>query len=100
MMVLMAGFSSRAGGVRGGLRGSSGAPSRRAVCPASKRWFPSPAGGSRKMVSSRHAHPFRFEHRPLGESAMLRVVTYGQTSTNSIDTSPEAFQLLDSGEYP
>lgn len=35
-----------------------------------------------------------------GKSAMLRVVTYGDTSTNSIDTSPEAFQILDSGEYP
>jgi len=35
-----------------------------------------------------------------GKSALLRVVTYGQTSSNSIDTSPEAFQLLDSGEYP
>jgi expansin len=31
---------------------------------------------------------------------MLRVVTYGQTTTNSIDTSPEAFAILDSGEYP
>ncbi len=35
-----------------------------------------------------------------GKSAMLRVVTYGDTSSNSIDTSPEAYQLLDSGEYP
>jgi expansin (peptidoglycan-binding protein) len=35
-----------------------------------------------------------------GKSALLRVVTYGQTSNDSIDTSPEAFQLLDSGEYP
>jgi hypothetical protein len=35
-----------------------------------------------------------------GKSAMLRVVTYGGTSNDSIDTSPEAFQLLDSGEYP
>jgi expansin (peptidoglycan-binding protein) len=35
-----------------------------------------------------------------GKSAMLRVVTYGDTSTNSIDTSPEAFALLDSGEFP
>ncbi len=35
-----------------------------------------------------------------GKSAILRVVTYGQTSTNSIDTSPEAYNLLDSGEYP
>ena len=31
---------------------------------------------------------------------MLRVVTYGETTTNSIDVSPEAFALLDSGEYP
>jgi expansin (peptidoglycan-binding protein) len=35
-----------------------------------------------------------------GKSAMLRVVTYGDTTTNSIDTSPDAFALLDSGEYP
>jgi expansin (peptidoglycan-binding protein) len=35
-----------------------------------------------------------------GKSAMLRVVTYGDTSTNSIDVSPDAFALLDSGEFP
>lgn len=35
-----------------------------------------------------------------GKSALLRVVTYGDTSTNSIDVSPEAYQGLDSGEYP
>lgn len=35
-----------------------------------------------------------------GKSALLRVVTYGATSTNSIDVSPQAFALLDSGEYP
>ena len=35
-----------------------------------------------------------------GKSAILRVVTFGDTSQNSIDTSPEAFALLDSGEYP
>lgn len=35
-----------------------------------------------------------------GKSALLRVVTYGQTSTNSIDVSPQAYQILDAGEYP
>jgi expansin (peptidoglycan-binding protein) len=35
-----------------------------------------------------------------GKSALLRVVTYGATSANSIDVSREAFALLDSGEYP
>ena len=35
-----------------------------------------------------------------GKSATLRVVTYGETSPNSIDVSEEAFALLDSGEYP
>jgi expansin (peptidoglycan-binding protein) len=35
-----------------------------------------------------------------GKSATLRVVTYGETTANSIDVSPEAFELLDSGEYP
>lgn len=35
-----------------------------------------------------------------GKSAVLRVVTYGETSKNSIDVSPEAFAILDSGEYP
>jgi expansin (peptidoglycan-binding protein) len=37
---------------------------------------------------------------PKGKSAMLRVVTYGDTSTNSIDTSPDAYSILDDGEYP
>jgi expansin (peptidoglycan-binding protein) len=35
-----------------------------------------------------------------GKSALLRVVTYGDTTTNSIDTSPDAYALLNSGEYP
>jgi expansin (peptidoglycan-binding protein) len=35
-----------------------------------------------------------------GKSATLRVVTYGDTTPNSIDVSPEAFAILDSGEYP
>lgn len=35
-----------------------------------------------------------------GKSALLRVVTYGDTTPNSIDVSPEAYALLDSGEYP
>ena len=35
-----------------------------------------------------------------GNSAILRVVTYGQTTPNSIDVSPEAYALLDEGEYP
>lgn len=35
-----------------------------------------------------------------GRSALLRVVTYGETTTNSIDVSPEAFKILDDGEYP
>jgi expansin (peptidoglycan-binding protein) len=36
----------------------------------------------------------------LGKSALLRVVTYGDTAPNSIDVSPEAFAILDSGESP
>jgi expansin (peptidoglycan-binding protein) len=36
----------------------------------------------------------------MGKSALLRVVTYGDTTPNSIDVSPEAFAILDSGEYP
>ncbi|MCX5746739.1 MAG: hypothetical protein NT062_30055 [Proteobacteria bacterium] len=36
----------------------------------------------------------------MGKSALLRVVTYGDTTPNSIDVSPEAYALLDSGEYP
>ncbi len=35
-----------------------------------------------------------------GKSAMLRVVTYGDTSTDSMDVSPSAFQILNTGEYP
>jgi expansin (peptidoglycan-binding protein) len=35
-----------------------------------------------------------------GKSAVLRVVTYGATMGNSIDVSPQAFELLDTGEYP
>jgi expansin (peptidoglycan-binding protein) len=35
-----------------------------------------------------------------GKTALLRVVTYGETTDNSIDVSPEAFQILNSGEYP
>ena len=35
-----------------------------------------------------------------GRSAVLRVVTYGDTSPNSIDVSPDAYALLNGGEYP
>ena len=35
-----------------------------------------------------------------GKSLVLRVVTYGSTTTNSIDVSPEAYAILNSGEYP
>lgn len=35
-----------------------------------------------------------------GKSATLRVVTFGSTTPNSIDVSPDAFAILDSGEYP
>ena len=35
-----------------------------------------------------------------GKSAMLRVVTYGDTTPNSVDVSPQAYGVLDSGEYP
>jgi expansin (peptidoglycan-binding protein) len=35
-----------------------------------------------------------------GKTAILRVVTYGDTTTNSIDVSPEAYAILNSGEYP
>ncbi len=35
-----------------------------------------------------------------GKSALLRVVTYGDTTSNSIDVSPAAYQLLNSGEDP
>jgi hypothetical protein len=35
-----------------------------------------------------------------GKSAMLRVVTYGDTTSDSIDTSPQAFSILNVNEYP
>jgi len=35
-----------------------------------------------------------------GKSLLLRVVTYGDTTTNSIDVSQNAFDALSSGEYP
>ncbi len=35
-----------------------------------------------------------------GKTAILRVVTYGDTTMNSIDVSPDAYAMLDSGEYP
>lgn len=35
-----------------------------------------------------------------GRSAVLRVVTYGETTRNSIDVSPQAYDLLNDGEYP
>ncbi len=35
-----------------------------------------------------------------GKSGMLRVVTYGDTTTDSIDVSPEAYSFLNVGEYP
>jgi hypothetical protein len=35
-----------------------------------------------------------------GKSAMLRVVTYGDTTNDSIDTSPQAFSILNVNEYP
>lgn len=35
-----------------------------------------------------------------GKSALLRVVTYGDSSRNSVDVSPEAYTLLNSGESP
>jgi expansin (peptidoglycan-binding protein) len=35
-----------------------------------------------------------------GKSATLRVVTYGDTTNDSIDVSPQAFSILDSGEFP
>ena len=36
----------------------------------------------------------------MGKSLVLRVVTTGYTSKNSIDVSPEAYAILNSGEYP
>ncbi len=35
-----------------------------------------------------------------GSTALLRVVTYGDTSTNSIDTSQNAYDMLNEGENP
>ncbi len=35
-----------------------------------------------------------------GKEALLRVVTYGGTTANSIDVSQNAFDILNSGEYP
>lgn len=35
-----------------------------------------------------------------GKSAMLRVVTYGDTTNDSIDTSPQAYSILNVNEYP
>jgi expansin (peptidoglycan-binding protein) len=36
----------------------------------------------------------------MGKTALLRVVTYGDTTTNSIDVSQSAYDILNSGEYP
>jgi hypothetical protein len=36
----------------------------------------------------------------MGKTALLRVVTYGDTTNNSIDVSPQAYDILNSGEYP
>ncbi|HSI05896.1 MAG: hypothetical protein ACAI38_14050 [Myxococcota bacterium] len=35
-----------------------------------------------------------------GKEALLRVVTYGDTTKNSIDVSQNAFDILNSGEFP
>lgn len=35
-----------------------------------------------------------------GKTALLRVVTYGATTKNSVDVSPAAYKILNSGEYP
>jgi len=35
-----------------------------------------------------------------GKTALLRVVTYGATTPNSVDVSPAAYKILNSGEYP
>lgn len=35
-----------------------------------------------------------------GKTAVLRVVTYGDTTSNSIDVSPAAYDILNSGEFP
>jgi expansin (peptidoglycan-binding protein) len=37
---------------------------------------------------------------PTMKSALLRVVTYGDTSMNSIDVSQNAYDMLNTGEYP
>ena len=37
---------------------------------------------------------------PTEKSALLRVVTYGTSATNSLDTSQSAYDLLSTGEYP
>jgi len=36
----------------------------------------------------------------MGKSLILRVITTGVTTKNSIDVSPEAYKILNSGEYP
>jgi expansin (peptidoglycan-binding protein) len=36
----------------------------------------------------------------MGKSLILRVITTGYTTPNSIDVSPEAYAILNSGEYP
>jgi expansin (peptidoglycan-binding protein) len=41
-----------------------------------------------------------FVQTAAGKSAVLRVVTYGATTNNSIDVSPDAYAILNSGEYP
>jgi expansin (peptidoglycan-binding protein) len=41
-----------------------------------------------------------FVETARGKSALLRVVTYGDSSRNSVDVSPDAYALLNSGEYP
>jgi expansin len=35
-----------------------------------------------------------------GKSLIVRVITTGATTKNSIDVSPEAYEILNSGEYP
>lgn len=41
-----------------------------------------------------------FVQTAKGKSAVLRVVTYGATTDNSIDVSPDAYALLNLNEYP
>jgi len=41
-----------------------------------------------------------FVQTAKGKSALLRVVTYGDTTPNSLDTSPQAYAILNSNEYP